>query len=132
MRALAILGLSTGAAFVCACVFLCMLWFTLPPDDAAYHGPPFAALIDPFFLSGAIWMALLIGIVSFPFVYFTLRGLRLRTTATFIFGIVLAEIVIVTPFDRRLGMVGAVAALALALCVVRFSGWRLFRPTASP
>jgi hypothetical protein len=73
MRALAILGLSTGAAFVCACVFLCMLWFTLPPDDAAYHGPPFAALIDPFFLSGAIWMALLIGIVSFPFLLHSSR-----------------------------------------------------------
>jgi hypothetical protein len=132
MRALAIFGLCIGAVFVCACFFLCMLWFTLPPDDAAYHGPPFAALIDPFFLSGAIVLAVLIGAIAFPIVYFTVRRLRLRTTAGFIVGIVLAEIVIVTPFDRRLGLVGTLPALALALCVVRFSGWRLFHPAASP
>ena len=131
MRALAILGLCIGAAFVCACVFLCTVWFSLEPSDAAYHAPPGAALMDPFFLSGAIVVAVFIGLISFPFVYFTVRGFRLHTTAAFIFGIVLAEIVIVTPFDRRLGMVGAVAALALSLCVVRFSGWRLFRPEAS-
>jgi len=53
------------------------------------------------------------------------RRLRLLTTAAFIFGIVLAEIVMMTPLDRRLGMVGSLLALALALAVVRFSGWRL-------
>lgn len=132
MRALAILGLCVGAAFVCACFFLCMLWFTLSPDDAAYDGPPFAALIDPFFLSGAIAVSVLIGLIFFPFVYFTVRRLRLRTTAAFIVGIVLAEILIITPLDRRLGLVGSLPALALALCVVRFSGWRLFHPVASP
>ena len=131
MRALAILGLCIGAAIVCACVFLCMVWFGLPPSDAAYHAAPFAALTDPFFLSGAILVGGLIGVISFPFVYFTVRRLRLLTTAAFIFGIVLAEIVIMTPFDRRLGMVGSLLALALALAVVRFSGWRLFHWSAN-
>ena len=124
MRALKILGLCVGAAIVCACVFLCMVWFSLPPSDAAYH--ELAALTDPFFLSGAILVGSLIGVISFPFVYFTVRRLRLRTTAAFIFGVVLAAILVMTPFDRRLGMVGSLAALALALAVVRFSGWRLF------
>src|SRR5690349_4908661 len=103
-----------------------MFWFSLPPQDAAYHAAPFAFLSDPFVLTGALVMALLIGLGSFPFVYFAVRGFRLRTTAAFIFGSVLAEIVIFTPFDRRFGMAGAVAALALALCLVRFSGWRVF------
>src|SRR6476620_7007660 len=105
MRALTILGLCIGAAIVCACVFLCIVWFSLPPSDAAYH--EVAALADPFFLSGAILVGGLIGVISFPFVYFTVRRLRLLTTAGFIFGIVLAEIVIMTPFDRRLGMGGS-------------------------
>jgi len=131
MRTLAILGLCIGAAFVCACVFLCMVWFSLEPSDAAYHAVPWAALMDPFFLSGAILVAVVIGLISFPFVYFTVRRLRLPTTAAFILGIVLGEIVVMTPFDRRLGFIGSLPALALALCIVRFSGWRLFRPEAS-
>ena len=71
-------------------------------------------------------MAVFVGLISFPFVYFTVRRLRLLTTAAFIFGIVLAEVVAITPFDRRLGFAGSLPALALALCIVRFSGWRLF------
>jgi hypothetical protein len=108
-----------------------MLSFSLPPDDAAY-GVPFAALTDPFFLSGAILVGSVIGVTSFPFVYFAVRRLRLLTTAAFIFGIVLAEIVVMTPLDRRLGFVGSLPALALALCIARFSRWRLFRPLVSP
>jgi hypothetical protein len=102
-----------------------MLSFSLPTSDAAY-GVPFAALTDPFFLSGAILVGAGIGVISFPFVYFTVRRLRLLTTAAFIFGVVVAEIVVMTPFDRFLGLVGSAPALALALCLVRFSGWRLF------
>jgi hypothetical protein len=118
MLALTILGLCIGAAFVCACVFLCMLWFSLPPDDAAYHAAPLAALTDPFFLSGAILVAVLVGLISFPFVYFTVSGLRLLTTVGFIVGVVLAEIVVITPFDRRLGLIGSLPALALGLCIL--------------
>src|SRR6516164_9422075 len=110
MRALAILGLCIGAAIVCACVFLGMLSFSLPTSDAAY-GVPFAALTDPFFLSGAILVGAGIGVISFPFVYFTVRRLRLLTTAAFIFGVVVAEIVVMTPFDRFLGLVGSAPAL---------------------
>ena len=118
MRALTILGLCIGAAIVCAYVFLCMVWFSLPPSDAAYH--EVAALTDPFFLSGAILVGGLIGVISFPFVYFTVRRLRLLTTAAFIFGIVLAEIVIMTPLDRRLGMVGltACACAGISRCQI--------------
>jgi hypothetical protein len=132
MRALAILGLCIGAAFMCACVFLFMVWFSLPPSDAAYHSPPFVFLMDPFFVSGMIVAAVFVGLISFPFVYFAVRRLRLLTAAAFILGIVLAEIVVMTPFDRRVGFVGSLPALALALCIVRLSRWRLFRPPASP
>jgi len=77
-----------------------------------------------------MYAAVFVGLISFPFVYFTIRRLRLLTTAAFIFGVVLAEIVVITPFDRRFGLGGSVPALALALCVVSLSGWRLFHWSA--
>jgi hypothetical protein len=81
MRALTILALCTGAALVCAFVSLGMLWFDLPPSDAAYLAPPLAILGDPFFFSGAIVVAVFVGLISFPFAYVAVRKLRLRTTA---------------------------------------------------
>jgi hypothetical protein len=126
MRALTILGLCITAAFVCASAFLVTLGFNLPPADAAYGRPPFAVLTDPFFMSAAMLVSIVVGLVSFPFVYFTVRDLPLRTTAPFLCGIVLLEIVTVTPFSPRLGLGGSAPSLVLALLIARFSRWPMF------
>ena len=126
MRALAIFGLCIGAAFVCAFVFVAMLQLSLPPSDGAY-GIPFPRIFsDPFVRLITITWAVIFGLISFPFVFFTIRKLRLLTTTLFVFGAVLGEIVLVTPFWGWRGLHGSVAALAGALLVCRFSGWRIF------
>ncbi len=126
MRALAILGLCIGAAFICAFVFVAMLQLSLPLSDGAY-GIPFPRIFsDPFVLWVSISGAIVVGLISFPFAYFTIRKLRLLTTTLFVFGVVLGEIVLVTPFWAWLGLYGSIPVLAGALLVCRFSGWRIF------
>jgi hypothetical protein len=127
-RALVIFALCLGAAFTCAFVFVAMLGFSLPPSDSAYGLSLSQRLSDPFVSNGAILGGIFFGLVSFPFVYFTLRKLRLSTAASFVFVVVLAEIAIVTPFGGWLGLFRSIPALAGALFVCRYSGWRIFEP----
>ena len=121
--------LCQGAAFMCAFVFVAMLGFSLHRSDSAYGQSLSQTLSDPFVSNGAILGGLFFGLVSFPFVYFTLRKPRLSTAASFVFGVVLAEIAVITPFRGSLGLFGSIPALAGALFVCRYSGWRIFEPT---
>jgi hypothetical protein len=126
LRALTILALCMGAALVCAVVFVVMLQLSLPPSDLAYGAPLWKVLRDPFVFNIAARTALGVGLISFPFVYFATRKLRLVTSALFIFGAVLVEILLVTPFGGLLGFIGSPFALILALITCRFSDWRIF------
>ena len=97
MRALKILGLCLGVAYVCATVFVLTLRFTLPPSDLAHNTSPLLIVLDPFVLTVMIPIALIFGLASFPFAYYAIRDLRLRSATAFVSAVVLAEIVIVTP-----------------------------------
>jgi predicted membrane protein len=126
MRALKILGLCLGGAYVCATVFVLTLRFTLPPSDLAHNTSPLLIFLDPFVLTVMIPIALIFGVVTFPFTYYAIRDLRLRSATAFVLAVVLAEIVIFTAIKPRFGLVGTVPALAVALAVCRFSGWNIF------
>jgi hypothetical protein len=124
-----IFGLCIGAALVCALVFVVMLHFSLPPSDGAYGIPVTQLFTDPFVFFGALYVGTFLGILSFPFAYFAIRNRRLLTSALFVFGVVLTEILLVTPFAGWVGFVGSVPALGAGLLVCRFSGSRWFAQT---
>jgi len=126
MRAFKILGLCLGVAYICATVFVLTLRFTLPASDLAHKTSPLLIVLDPFVLTVMIPVALIFGVVTFPFAYYAIRDLRLRSATAFVAAVVLAEIIIVTPLRPKLGLAGTVPALAVALAVCRFSGWNVF------
>ena len=129
MRALKVLGLCIGAASVCALVFVVMLRFSLPPSDEAYGMPVTQFLTDPFVFFGAVYGAAFLGALSFPFAYFATRNRRLFTSTFFIFGAVIMEILLVTPFAGWGGLVGSVPALGFGLLVCKYSDWKWFAQT---
>ena len=129
MRTLKIFGICIGAALVCAFGFVVMLHFSLPPSDEAYGILAFRLFSDPLVFLGAVCGAIIFGAFTFPFAYFAVRDRRLMTSALFVFGVVLAEILLVTPFAGWRGLVGCVPALAVGLVLCRFSGWRWFAQT---
>src|SRR5262249_15670123 len=109
---------------ICAVAFILTLQVTLPPSDLAYGGS-----IDSVFQAATLWGLIggsIFGLISFPFAYFAVRNLRLGSTALFCYGIVMAEILIVTPFANWLGAFCSFPALGVALIICRFSGWRIF------
>jgi hypothetical protein len=128
MRALKVLALCLGAAFVCAFVYVATLRYSLPRTDTAYGASLSQVFSDPFVSVVAAFGAILFGLVAFPFAYFTVRNRRLAPAALFIFGMVLAEILLVTPFWGWFGLFGALPSFAVALLVCRFSHWRIFTP----
>ncbi|HEV2396839.1 MAG TPA: hypothetical protein VGS27_07860 [Candidatus Sulfotelmatobacter sp.] len=124
MRVLKVFGLCIGAALVCAFAFVAMLHFSLPPSDSAYGLSIAELLSDPFVFSGAIYGGVVCGVLSFPFAYFSTRNRRLLNSTLFVFGVVLAEILLVTPFAGWGGLVGSVPALGFGLLVCQYSGWK--------
>jgi hypothetical protein len=129
MRGLKIFGVCIGAALVCACVFVVMLHFSLPPSDEAYGIPILQLFSDPFVFIGAVGGGVVFGVFTFPFAYLAVRDRRLLTSFLFVFGVVLTEILLVTPFAGWRGLVGCVPALIMGFVVCRFSGWRWFTQT---
>jgi hypothetical protein len=126
-REMMIFALCLGAAFVCAFAFVAMLQLSLPPTDLDYGRLSLSGLLaDHIMLDESLLGGFIFGCMSFPFAYFSLRDLRLLTTAPFVFGAVLAEIVLITPFFGWPGFFGAVPTLAWALLFCRSSGWRGF------
>jgi len=132
MRALKVFGVCLGGALACALVFVVMLRFSLSPSDAAY-GIPIAQLFsDPLVFLTAVCGAIVSAVVVFPFAYFAVRDRQLSASALFVFGVVVIEILSVTPFAGWRGLVGCVPALILGLAVCRLSGWRWFAQTKTP
>jgi len=84
-RAISIFGLCLGAAFACAFVFRILLQVSLPPTDLDYGPLSVSALrFNEWFLKEAVYGGVLFGCLSFPFVYFSVRNLRLLTTTPFV------------------------------------------------
>ena len=129
MRGLKVFGLCIAAALVCAFVFVAMLHFSLARSDGAYGLPIAKWLSDPFVFFGALYGGAVCGVLSFPFTYFGTLHRRLLRSALFVFGVVIMEIVLVTPFAGWSGLVGSIPALGLGLMVCQHSGWRGFAET---
>ena len=126
MRGLKVFGLCIGAASICAFVFVVMLHFSLPPSDGAYGLSIAELLSDPFVFFGALYGGAICGVLSFPFAYLGPLHRRLFTSALFVFGVVITEIVLVTPFAGWGGLVGSIPALGFGLLICQFSGWKWF------
>jgi hypothetical protein len=126
MRAVTVLALCLGAAFVCAFAYVVILHSGLPPSDEAYDIPLLQFFSDPFVLTVAGFGVLLCGLISFPFAYIALRNRRLATSALFVVAAVLGEILLITPIALSYGFYGTIPTLAAALLVCRYSGWKIF------
>src|SRR5437773_901302 len=96
-RPLLILFICFAASFGCAFVFVAMLQFSLPPTDAAY-GKGSGIFSDPFVLGGLIIWATIAAVIAFPIAWYCLKRRKVLVCSTFVVGIVLAEIMLVTPF----------------------------------
>ena len=124
-RPLHILTICFEAAFGCAFVFVAMLELSLPPTDAAY-GKGLAIFVDPFVICGMIFYATIAALIAFPIARFCLKGRRLLTCSLFVVGIVLAEVVVVTPFWGWGGFVGSFPALIGALLFCKLTKSKVF------
>src|SRR5258708_23100736 len=124
-RPLHILTICFAAAFGCAFVFAAMLQFSLPPTDAAY-GKGSGIFSDPFVLGGLIIWASIAALISFPIAWYCLKRRKLLKCSVFVVGIVLAEIMIVTPFWGWRGFLGSFPALIAALLFCKFTKSRRF------
>ena len=109
-----------------------MLHFSLSPSDEAYGIPVTQFFTDPFVFFGAIYGGTFLGALSFPFVYFAVRNRRLLTSTLFVFGVVVTEILLVTPFAGWGGLVGSLPAFGFGLLVCQYSGWKWFAQTEIP
>lgn len=114
-RALTYLGISMGVSLAAAMTFVIVLTLTLPESDAAHGQMPFA---DPLVFPVMIVGVTISGLIGWPF--FAVFGWRVspvmiaRTTAV----VVLGFIILVTPFNAKLGWFGSyiVCLLTLAFC----------------
>jgi hypothetical protein len=83
-------------------------------------------LTHPFVFFGAVYGGAFLGVLSFPFAYFATRNRRLFPSTLFIFGAVIVEILLVTPFAGRGGLVGSLPALGFGLLVCQYSDCKWF------
>jgi hypothetical protein len=77
-------------------------------------------------------VAIASAILAFPFVYLAVRHRRLGRCFLIMLGVVLLEIVVVTPLLGMLGFLGAFPALALALVLCYYRTPKLTWPRGCP
>lgn len=105
-----------GMSFVFAVTYVVVMTLTLPPSDGAYGQAPFAdPLVFPIMCIGAA----VAGVVVCPFYYFALRTRPFFKSLAIVMGVVLAEIMVVTPFDSGLGFLGSFLAFFVGLGIAR-------------
>ena len=102
-------------------VFLFVQGLSLPPTDLAHGQSLFQTLSDPFVQTVLFPVILISTVVALPIVYFFLREKDLRVAVPIVFGSVLFEIVVVTPFSNAAGWLGSYVALVVALFFCKFS-----------
>jgi hypothetical protein len=114
-------------AYASALAYVAVLQWTLPRSDVAYGRAFSETLRDPFVRDTAAWFANVSGLVVFVIAFFVLRRRNLLASFAITLGCVLTEIVIFTPLDRRVGLVGAPVVLACALVLCRRSSAKVLR-----
>jgi|SRR5665213_622454 len=112
---------SFAGSFLSAIIFVAALRWSVPPTDQAHEQTLFQTLSDPFVLTIMSFVAGISAIVVFPILYFCLKGKKLRIALPIVFGSVLLEIILVTPFAGNLGWFGSYSALVGALFFCRNS-----------
>jgi hypothetical protein len=127
-HALELLVISVACAFLFAFTFAIVMHLSLPATDLAYGG----SMLDGEVLSMILVMAPVSGLLIFPGVWLIFRHRKLRCCVPVFLGIVMAEVVIVTPIQPQFGFVGSFAAACLALIVCGFVCRERFGPGECP
>ena len=115
-RPIVVLVLSFVLAFVFAITWVITMTLTLPPTDGAYGQAPFE---DPLVSPIMSTFATIAAVIVFPFLYFALRDRPLPKSLGILVGVVILEIIVVTPFDAGLGFIGSFVAFAFGLAAAR-------------
>ncbi len=127
---IALLVASFALAFALAITWVVMMTLTLPPTDGAYGQTPFA---DPLVFPIMSIFASMAAILAYPWLYLALRDRPLPKSLASLAGVVLAEIVLVTPLNAAWGFVGSFVAFAFGLgCARRLSAAQAGTTVALP
>lgn len=105
-------------AHLFAIVWVIVAFATLPASDLAHGQMP---LVRPILTTAAI-IASISAVVFYPPTYLALRDCHLLWSTAILTGIVVTEIVIVTPINAAWGFVGSYLAFGLGLVVARHFG----------
>lgn len=103
-------------SFGFAILWVCIMTWSLPPTDGAYGQAPFG---DSLVLPITSIFASVAALITYPFLYFTLRDRRFPHAPALLAIVVIGEIVIITPIDAGLGFVGSFIAYFAGLAVAR-------------
>ncbi len=103
-------------AFLFAISWVIVMTLTLPSTDGAFGQAPFE---DPLVFPIMSIITSISTLAVYPFTYLSLRDRRLSKTLLILVGIVLTEIVFITPFNALAGFLGSFVAYAVALVVAR-------------
>jgi hypothetical protein len=108
-------------AVACAVLFTAAVHWSVPPTDATYGASLVQVIWDPFVLGTIVFVSAFSCLITVPIGYYLLRGRRILPCAKIAILAVAAEIVLVTPFSRAPGFVGAFVVLVAALVYCRCS-----------
>jgi hypothetical protein len=117
---------SVLASFLCAALFVAIQQFTLPPSDLAFGQGLGATFSDPFVVMVAGTVASIIGLAIWPVAVTCLRGRDELRCGVFVIGTTVLFLVVVTPFEPRVGLFGAPLLALAGLLTCRFSGLDFF------
>ncbi len=121
-----ILAICFAGSFAFAFFFDAVLQRSLPLTDEGYQLRGLALFADPFVLYGSILCATVAALIAFPIALHCLKSRKLLTCSVFVGGIVLAEIMLVTPFWGWPGLFGSFQALIAALLFCKFTKTTMF------
>lgn len=123
------LFMAFGLSFAFAVLWVVVMTLTLPPSDGAHGTTPFS---DPLVFPVMSIFASIAAIITFPFLYFTLRDREFPRAICILAGVVVIEIVIVTPLHAPYGFLGSFAAYFVGLYLARRHSPALVEPGHCP
>jgi len=110
--------LSLVAAYVCAAIFVTVLYFCLPATDLAHGQGLINTFRDPFVLVVAGVIATGCGVLGSVVALFCLRDRDLLRCGAFVIGMAIISLLALTPFFLNAAPIGAflIALVALLFC----------------
>ncbi len=109
---LKLLAICFVLSFVFATMWVVVMTWTLPSTDGAYGMAPFG---NPLVFPVMSIFASIVAIIVYPFTYVALRDRALPRALTILTAIVIAEILLVTPFNAFLGLLGSFVDYGIGL-----------------